>query len=459
MVSAVVLAAGLGTRMKSRLPKVMHRLGRKTLIECVLDTAFSEADEVVVVTGYRRELVEDFLRKRYPSVKFAVQHEQLGTAHAVKSALPEVEGDVVIIMPGDMPFVRRESLRRLVEALDEGFAGAVLVAELSEPAGYGRVVEKNGCVLKIVEEADATEEEKRIKRVNTGVYAFKKDLLEKALDKVKNDNRKGEYYLTDVVEILSSSGYKIKAVEAVRREGMGINSRRQLAEAYRERCREKAYQLMEQGVTILSPENTFIDEDVEVGIDTVIHPFVFIEGKTVIGEGCEIKPFSVIRDSRISDNVVINEHSVIEGAVVDEGVSIGPFARIRPETRLMKGSKIGNFVEVKKSVIGENSKANHLAYIGDAEVGSGVNIGAGTITCNYDGVKKHKTVIEDGVFIGSDTQLVAPVRVGKGALIGAGSTITKDVPPDSLAITRAPMKVLKGRGIEDYRKRKYGIKE
>ncbi len=460
MISAIVLAAGLGTRMKSELPKVMHKLGSRTLIEHVLDKLVNIADEIIVVIGYKKELVEDFLKKRYSEIKFAVQKKQLGTGHAAKIGLSHATGSTVIILPGDMPFISEKSIKKLVNAVTkEKMAGAVLITEVPDPKGYGRVIEDKGFIIKIVEEVDASETEKEIKKINTGVYCFEKELLSQALEKLRTDNKKGEFYLTDVIEILSSSGYRIKAVEALRREGMGINNRKQLAEAFKEKVLEKIHKLMENGVTILSPENTFIDEFVEIGPDTVIYPYVFIEGKTVIGSGCEIRPFTVIKNSKIGNNVLINEHCVIEGAIVEEEVSIGPFARIRPETYLMKKAKVGNFVEIKKSTMGENSKANHLAYIGDAEIGKNVNIGAGTITCNYDGVKKHKTIIEDGVFIGSDTQLVAPVKVGEGALVGAGSTITKDVPPNSLAITRAPMKIFKGRGIKDYKKRKYGIEE
>ncbi len=460
MVSAVVLAAGKGTRMKSDIPKVLHKLGSKALIEHVLEKVVPFSDEIIVVVGYKGELVEEFLKEKYPEIKTVLQKIQAGTAHAVKCAFPLISQEKVLILPGDMPFIKKESIKKLLDVLErENVAGALLAAEIDDPQGYGRVIEHNGYAVRIVEESDATNEERSIKTVNTGVYCFRKPILAKALEGIKPDNKKGEYYLTDAIKILYDLGYKVKTVKVSWREGMGVNDRRQLSEAYKRKCYDKALKLMESGVTVLCPEYTFVEDTVSVGKDTVIYPFVFIEGDTKIGSCCEIKPFSVIRDSLIDDNVIINEHCVIERAVIEKEVSVGPFARIRPDTRLKRRSRVGNFVEVKKSVIGENSKANHLAYIGDAKVGKNVNIGAGTITCNYDGVKKHETVIEDEVFIGSDTQLVAPVKVGRGALIGAGSTVTRDVPEDSLVITRAPMKILEGRGIKNYKKRKYGIED
>ena len=459
MVSAVVLAAGEGKRMKSELPKVLHKLGKRALVEYVLDAIAGMCDEIVVVVGHKAELVKEYLSKTFPDVKFALQERQLGTADAVKSALREIKGEVVVVVPGDMPLLRKESMKALVAAVQQGADAAVLVCEVEDPTGYGRVVLEGEKVVKIVEEADATSKEKEIRIINTGAYCFKKEVLEEFLPKIGCENAKGEYYLTDIVELLCTSGKEVKAIFGSSEEGTGVNSRRQLARAYDILSNRKAQELLDNGVTIFRPETVFISPEVVVGKDTVIHPFVFITGKSVIGSGCTIEPFCVIEDCILGDNVEIHAHSVLKGAVVKDGTSVGPFARLREGTVLEKGSRIGNFVEVKKSVIGEGSKANHLAYIGDATVGKNVNIGAGTITCNYDGVKKHPTVIEDGVFIGSDTQLVAPVRIGKGSLVGAGSTITKDIPPDSLAITRAPLKVFEGKGVRYFKKKKYGIEE
>ncbi|WP_068549763.1 bifunctional UDP-N-acetylglucosamine diphosphorylase/glucosamine-1-phosphate N-acetyltransferase GlmU [Thermosulfidibacter takaii] len=459
MVSAVVLAAGEGKRMKSKIPKVLHRIGDKALIDCVLEKVREVADQLVVVVGHGADKVMEYLQGRYKEVVFAHQKKQLGTAHAVQVAIKKVKGDKVFVLPGDMPLIRPQSLKKVLQEVDSGADMAVLVCEHEDPTGYGRVITNKGRILKIVEEVDATEDEKKIKLTNTGVYCFKIEALEKYLPLIKNDNKKGEFYLTDIVEIVNDKGGVVKAVMGEEFEGFGVNTRKQLAEAYKIMARNKVEYLLENGVTVYAPETVFISEEVEIGQDTVIYPYVFITGETVIGNNCTIGPFCMIRDCKIGDSVRINEHSVMEGAVIESEVTVGPFARLREGTVLKSNSRVGNFVEVKKSVIGEWSKANHLAYIGDATVGKGVNIGAGTITCNYDGVKKHPTVIEDGVFIGSDTQLVAPVRVGAGSLVGAGSTITKDIPPDSLAITRAPLKIFEGKGMRYFKKKKYGIEE
>ncbi len=458
MVSAVVLAAGKGTRMRSQIPKVLHRLGDRAIIDYPLGRLQGLCEQIVVVLGHQWDKVKDYLTHRYRGLEFVVQKEQLGTAHAVMTAMGKVRGDKVLVLPGDMPLISRESLKKLIELSGDNHC-VLLACVLEDPTGYGRLV-TSGCEVEaIVEESEATPEERRIRLVNTGVYCFHRDVLEELLPLIKNDNAKGEYYLTDMVALMKERGYRCIYIEVPSHEGMGINSRKQLAEVYRVMGELRARRLMEKGVTVLDPNNTHIGEDVEVGEDTVIYPYTFIEGKTTIGRNCTIGPFCVVRDCQIGDGVTINSHCVLEGARLEDGVSVGPFARLRPETVLKRNSRVGNFVEVKKSVIGENSKANHLAYIGDATVGKDVNIGAGTITCNYDGVKKHPTIIEDGVFIGSDTQLVAPVKVGRGSLIGAGSTITKDVPPDSLAVTRAPMRVIEGKGMRYYKRKKYGIEE
>ncbi len=452
-VEALILAAGKGTRMKSEIPKVLHRIGNKTLIEILIDKVVDLVDRVIVVVGYRGEEVKRYLTGRYNSLLFVTQEEQLGTAHAVKVALDKLEGDVTLILPGDAPFVSKETLRTMIDALGECDM-VTLLMEVKDPRGYGRAITEGERLFRIVEESDLTDSERNIRLVNTGVYAVKKDVLENFIGYIKANPKKGEYYLTDIIEILNKNGKKVKFIVCGEEEGMGINDRFQLVKAFKDRNLKKIEELVKNGVTVISPENTFIDEEVEIDTDTVIWPYVFIQGKTKIGKRCEVMPFVVIKDSTIKDGCKIREYSHIEGAIIEEEVSIGPFARIRPETIIKAGAKIGNFVELKKTIMGEKSQANHLAYLGDATVGSGVNIGAGVITCNYDGVRKNPTFIEDGAFIGSDCQLVAPVRIGKNALIGAGTTVTKNIPDEALAVSRAELKILEGKGMSYYRKKK-----
>ncbi len=445
-IAVVVLAAGSGTRMKSSVPKILHNIFGKPIIQHVLDSVKGlHSDTNIVVLSLQTKEVEEIL-KDYP-VKFVYQERPLGTADALKVSrkyLKEFKG-TVIVLNGDTPLVETETLKNLVRLHKENredisFISFIVNGEHS----YGRVVRHGKSVMGIIEDKDATEGQKAIKEVNSGIYAIRSELL-KLLDKIKINEKKGEYYLTDIVKIAVDKGYTVSAhILSNEKELTGINTRLDLHNAglyLRDRVVDK---WMEKGVTFIDKSSVFIHPDVEIGVDTIIYPNVFIEGKSVIGRNCVIYPNARIIDSKIADNVVIKDSTVIESSIVEEGAIIGPFAHIRPESLIGQRAKIGNFVEIKKSRIGMGTKASHLSYLGDAEVGENVNIGAGTITCNYDGKKKHKTVIEDNVFIGSDTQLVAPVRIGKGAYIGAGSTITKEVPAESLGISRTPQKNIEG---------------
>lgn len=435
---AILLAAGKGTRMKSRLPKVLHKLGGKYMVEHVLN-AVGElgVKEFIAVVGHEAELVQEALGEE---VSYALQSEQLGTGHAVMMAMPNIkeeEGNVLVVC-GDTPLIRSETYQKLWDHhLENQGACTVLSAILPDPTGYGRIVRnQEGTLAKIVEEKDALPKELPIQEINTGTYCFDLKYLKEALKSITPNNAQGEYYLTDVVGILRSRGLSVNAVIAEDfEETMGINSRYQLAEAEKVIRMRKISSLMDDGVTIVDPATTYIEQGVVIGQDTVIEPGTFLRGKTVIGTECTIGPNADIKDSIIGDYVLINRTVMVEASVGDE-CNIGPFAYLRPGAELGRKVKIGDFVEIKNSVIGEQSKIPHLTYVGDSDVGKNVNIGCGTITCNYDGLHKYRTVIKDGSFIGSNTNLVAPVEVGEGALVGAGSTITKNVPDGDLAIAR-----------------------
>jgi len=442
-ISAIVLAAGMGTRMKSGLVKVMHPLAGSPMIEWPVAAALEAGvDACVLVVGHHAEKVRGHFAGR-PEISFAQQDEQLGTGHAVACALPQLPAgsDTVLILCGDTPLLTAATLRGMLEA--HGKSGAVLsvmTASFENPFGYGRIVKgADGRVLRIVEQKDASAEERQIREVNAGVYCVERGFLEKAVAGLGNDNAQGEYYLTDVVRQAADRGlicvsYQVADAE----ETTGVNDRVQLAEVARVLRGRINRELMLSGVTMIDPQAVYIDHGVRIGCDTVIYPGVTVLGKTVIGERCEIGQGALIRDCNIAEDVVVKAGSVLEQAVVHEEVAIGPMAHLRPGSELSPHVKIGNFVETKKIFMGEGSKASHLTYLGDATIGKNVNIGCGTITCNYDGVKKHRTVIEDDVFVGSDVQLVAPVTVGRNSLIAAGTTVTKDIPPDSLALARVP---------------------
>ncbi|HXH38428.1 MAG TPA: bifunctional UDP-N-acetylglucosamine diphosphorylase/glucosamine-1-phosphate N-acetyltransferase GlmU [Thermoanaerobaculia bacterium] len=442
----IILAAGLGTRMKSATIKILHRAGGRPIIDYVLDLAREICTgPPIMVIGHQREAVQKVVGER---ARYAVQDEQKGTGHAVLQAAALVEGGRhVLILSGDVPLTRPETLRRLVEEHERSRnALTLLTMKPDDPGLYGRVVrEGGGAVSRIVEERDATEDEKRIHEVNAGVYVFDGEHLFDNLRNLSTSNAQGEYYLTDLVGVLRTAGKRVGAVIADDPiEALGVNSRADLASVEGEIQRRVVARLMKDGVTFRNPATVVIDSTVAIGNDTVVYPFVTIEGLTKIGSRCVIEPGVHLIDVTAGDDVHLKTGTVAENADIGDAASVGPYAHLRPGSRLGRRVKIGNFVETKKAAFGEGAKASHLSYLGDAEIGANVNIGAGTITCNYDGLTKHKTVIEDDVFIGSDTQLVAPVRIGKGAYVGAGSTITKDVPPEALALSRIPQRIIKG---------------
>ena len=434
----IILAAGKGTRMKSEMPKVLHEVGGKPMLQHVINAAKKAgSSREVVVIGSGAELVA----KKISGVEFVMQEEQLGTGHAVLSArknFAQSEG-MVLILCGDTPLLTAELLKKFTAAHESSnCAATVLIAKMPDATGYGRVVrEEDGTFKKIVEDKDANESEKKIREVNAGVYCFDVKKLFYALTKVKNDNAQGEYYLPDALTILNDSGEKIGVFTAdYADEILGINSRIQLAAVDRVFRMKKNQELMNAGVTIIDPNTTFIDFDVEIGKDTIIKPNVYIEGHTTIGTECTIGPNIRFVDMKVG-NKVKAQFSYCHEAELCDGVTLGPYVHIRPGTTIGMDVKIGNFVEIKNSNIGKGSKLPHLQYIGDTDMGKNVNIGCGTVTCNYDGKNKFRTKIGDNAFIGCNTNLVAPVSIGDGAYTGAGSTITKDVPKNNLAIARA----------------------
>lgn len=442
----VILAAGKGTRMKSKLPKVLHKAGGKAMVQHVLDAAIAAgAKRNIIITGFGGDMVRAAVGDK---AEYAEQREQLGTGHAVMQAenLLADENGTVMVLCGDTPLLTGDLLKKLYDEHKKAQAKAtVLTAIMPDATGYGRIIRKSsGEVLKIVEHKDATAEERQVKEVNSGIYCFETKALFSSLKKVTNDNAQGEYYLPDVLEILQKQGEKIWAVAADDYEStLGINSRLQLAGAEKILRRRKNEELMAAGVTIMDPATTYIDADVVVGRDTVIYPMTWLEGKTVIGEECEIGPSVRLENVTIGNNVT-GQFTYAHDAVIDDGVILGQFTHIRPNTHLAKKVKIGNFVEVKNSNIGEGSKLPHLSYIGDTDMGSGVNMGCGTITVNYDGKNKFRTKIGSDAFVGCNSNLVAPVELADGAYIGAGSTITKKVPKGTLAIARARQTNIEG---------------
>jgi bifunctional UDP-N-acetylglucosamine pyrophosphorylase/glucosamine-1-phosphate N-acetyltransferase len=436
----VVLAAGKGTRMKSGLPKVLHRAGELRLIEHVLRAAAPlGARNTVIVVGHLADEVQAALPER-SGLRFALQEPQLGTGHALLQAEPHLAGaaGTVVLLSGDVPLLRPATLAALVATHERsGAAATVLTARVADPEGYGRIVRAGGRIAAIVEHKDATPAERAIDEINGGIYAFALAPLFDALRAIGAANAQGEYYLPDLVRIYRARGLTVETMAlGDPREILGVNSRRELADVAAILKSTKNDELMAAGVSIVDPSSAWIGPDVTVGRDTVIHPNVHLEGATRIGERCEINASVRIVDSTVEDGAVINNFCVIRESRVRAGAQVGPFAHIRPQSDVGEGAHVGNFTELKKTTIGKGSKANHLSYLGDATIGDKVNIGAGTITCNYDGTHKHPTVIEDGAFIGSDSQLVAPVRVGKGAYVAAGSSIVEDVPAGALGIAR-----------------------
>lgn len=437
-ITTIILAAGKGTRMRSELPKILHRVANRPLLQHVYDMSHEiENNTITIVYGHGAELVRNTLKNL--DATWVEQKQQLGTGHAVQQCKEQIsDDDTVLILYGDVPLLKLETVQQLIANVSNNTL-ALLTVNLDNPTGYGRIVRDNaGKVTKIVEEKDASPEEKLIIEGNTGIMAVQGGRLKTWLAQLGNNNAQGEYYLTDVIEMAVADNIEVitSQPETVD-EVLGVNNRVQLSHLERVYQLEQAQNLMEQGVTLLDPARFDLRGSIEdLGIDIIIDVNVIIEGKNKIGNNVKIGANTQIKDSIIGDDVEILANCVLENAVVGVGSRVGPFARLRPETELADHVHIGNFVEIKKSTVATGSKINHLSYIGDTTVGSGVNIGAGTITCNYDGVNKFRTVIEDGAFIGSDTQLVAPVTIGKNATIGAGSTITKDTPENQLTLSR-----------------------
>ncbi len=436
----LILAAGLGTRMKSKRAKVLHELGGRPLIAHVARQAAAlEPRKIYVIVGYDAAAVEAAVRRESSSqdAVFITQKEQRGTGDAVRSASSQLKDSdsTLLILSGDVPLVRADTLRKLIDYHQRHSAACtILSVRLENPTGYGRIVrDENSSFLRVVEQKDATPEERLIREINSGIYCFDSDRLFPALSQVGPNNQQGEYYLTDVPAILASGGASIAIYQhSDAREVSGINNRAELAEFENLLRRATIRNLLMEGVTFIDPSHTYIGPDAKIERDCVIYPDVHIEGETVIGEGCVIRSGTRITNSRIGDHTVIKDHCVIVDSRVDANCAVGPFAHLRMNAFLASNSAIGNFVEVKKSRLGRGSKAMHLTYLGDATIGEQTNIGAGTVTCNFDGRKKHQTVIEDNVKIGSDTMLVAPVTVGHDSVTAAGSVVTEDVPPETL---------------------------
>lgn len=443
---AVILAAGKGTRMRSKYPKVLHKVGGKPMLQHVIDAATAAGcTEKVVIVGHEAELVEEMVGAQG---KIALQAQQLGTGHAVMQTAEALQGftGTALILCGDTPLLEGEELKRFCQAHKEsGAAATVLTAVMDDPFGYGRIIrDEQGNVQGIVEQKDATEAQKAIKEINTGIYCMECPLMFDVLSTLTNDNAQGEYYLTDVLAKLNQAGQKVGGVSTADSDMvMGINSRKQLATAegvMRQRILDK---LMDAGVTIMDPASTFIEASVKIGRDTIIYPYTWLEGSTEIGEDCEIGPNSRLTNVKVGDDNHL-QFIYAHDCEVKSHVTAGPYVHLRPDTVISDHVKIGNYVEVKNSNVGEGSKLPHLTYIGDSDIGSGVNMGCGCITVNYDGKKKHRTVVGDNAFVGCNTNLVAPVTVAANTYIGAGSTITKEVPENALGIARARQKNIEG---------------
>ena len=443
--TAVILAAGKGTRMSSCKPKALQTLAGRTLIEHILGTLVEASiGEVVII--HSPEAKKDFKKKIGSSGKlnYVEQEEALGTAHALKTALPHVKTDNLLVLLGDVPLLSKSTIRKLKEeTLDNDLV--VLTGEVKDPSGYGRIIkDKDEKPMAIIEELDCDEAQREIKEINSGIMAFKTDAAKNLVEKIKVNPKKNEYYLTDAIEIAYHEGLSAVTYGTTEEEVFGVNSKKDLAEAEKINRKKIADELMENGVTVIDPNRIDVRGRLICGKDVTIDVNTVFIGDVTLGNGVSVAPFTVISNSIIGDKTHIHSHSNIEGAAIGSKCNIGPFARIRPQTELEEGAKVGNFVETKKAVIGKDSKVNHLTYIGDAIIGERTNIGAGTITCNYDGVNKHQTKIGDGVFIGSGVELVAPIEVEEGATVGAGSTVSKRVPANKLTIERSKQKTIDG---------------
>ena len=466
-VHVVILAAGRGTRMKSAIPKVLHQVAGLPLIEHVLATAASLGPlSITVVVGHEAEAVRDALSK-HSGLTIVVQRPQLGTGHALLQAEPVLRHrqGTLLLLSGDVPLLRARTLETLLNQHGRsGAAVTILTAEVPDPTGYGRIIRDGASAGKLLadidEERDLQPEQRAIREVNSGVYAFALDGLFDTLHHIGTENAQREYYLPDIVRIFRGAGRAAEAVVATDAyEIRGVNSRGELAAVSRIMRSEKNDALMEAGVTIEDPATVYIDRDVVIGPDTVIHPGVSLQGATTIGSGCEIYSGVRITNSQIGDGVIVLDHSVLVEARVAAHARIGPFAHLRKDADVREGAHVGNFVEMKNTVLGPGSKAGHLTYLGDARIGEKVNIGAGTITCNYDGEKKQQTRIEDGAFIGSDSQLIAPVTVGRNAYVGTGATIREDVPPEALAVSAGKQRTIEGWVAERRKKRERVVTE
>jgi bifunctional UDP-N-acetylglucosamine pyrophosphorylase/glucosamine-1-phosphate N-acetyltransferase len=446
--TALVLAAGDSKRMRSSRSKVLHELCGRPIIEYPLRACRSLGARIVMVVAPGTDALRAVAAAVDPQAMFVEQAERLGTGHAVGQARQAVAGaqGPILVLPGDMPLLADTTLRAVVDRhLETRAAATMLTVVVEDPTGYGRVIRDGGRPVAIVEHRDATSAQREIREIATSVYCFDPDRLWPALDGVRPGNVQGEYYLTDVIAILVETGHRVEAVVAAdAAEGLGVNDRRDLARAgaaLRERILDR---LMVEGVTVIDPATTYVDDAVRVGPDSVLHPGVILEGPTAIGSRCAIGAGCHVTASRLGDAVVLKPYSVVVDSVIEDGAQLGPFCHLRPASHVGPAAKIGNFVELKKSRIGRGGKVPHLSYVGDAVVGEGANIGAGTITCNYDGVAKHETRIGDGAFVGTNASLVAPITIGEGAYVAAGSVITKNVPPGALAVARGRQEMREG---------------
>jgi len=447
-VAIAIMAAGKGTRLKSKDPKVLHRIGGLTLLEHVIAAASQviPTRDIYAIVGHEEARVRDAVK--HTVVNFISQPEQRGTGHAMICSQEALKSYAdVLVLSGDVPLIRTESIRRLLEFHQSNVAAmTILTTEPTDPSGYGRIVRKSGDVVAaIVEQKALSPKQQKIKEINSGIYAFSAAELFSSLHKLTTDNAHRELYLTDIAGLLTKNKKKVLALRATEAdEVLGVNTRAELSQLDAQLRSRKAAELMREGVTIFYPETCVIDSGVGAGADVVIEPFVQLLGKTSIGEGTRVSSYSVITDSSIGANVTVRPGCIITDSRIANGAVLGPYAHIRPGSEIGENAHVGNFVETKKTKLGKGSKANHLSYLGDSNIGDGVNVGAGTITCNYDGVAKHQTTIEDGAFVGSDATLVAPLTIGRGAYVGAGSTVTEDVPPDALVLGRARQEVKPG---------------
>ena len=434
-IHTIILAAGKGTRMNTNLPKVMQPLGGKTIITHIIDTAQKVSDDITLVAGYKKEVLKQFIGASYPNVSSVDQDEQLGTGHAVMQASHLIApNQKILILYGDVPLISEETIQALISEP----ADCCLLSMLpDDPTPYGKVIKDSlGHAIKITEQKDASDEERKIPEVFTGIMTVNGEMLVTALDEINNKNAASEYYLTDLVEILSSKGVKINCIQANPDEVVGANNKQELHQLESILRNMKSEQLLDQGITLMDASRVDLRGDVTAGKDCSIDVNVILEGKVTLGENVIIKSNVILCDVTIGDNTVIDAFSHLSSAIVGSNCSIGPYARLREGSEIGNNAKVGNFVETKKTKLGDGAKANHLAYLGDADIGDNSNVGAGTITCNYDGKDKHKTTVGENSFIGTNSSLVAPVNIGKGAYIGAGSVITKDVPDESLAVAR-----------------------